>query len=52
MFVEPRPFAREFLRAVGEVFTVYIYTAGKKSYADAVLDIIDCEQVIQKRFYR
>jgi RNA polymerase II subunit A small phosphatase-like protein len=52
MFIEPRPFAREFLRAVGELFTVYIYTAGKKSYADAVLDIIDVEGVVQRRFYR
>jgi RNA polymerase II subunit A small phosphatase-like protein len=52
MFIEPRPFAREFLKAVAEIFTVYIYTAGKKSYADAVLDVIDVEQVIQKRFYR
>ena len=50
--MEPRPFAREFLRAVGEIFTVYIYTAGKKSYADGVLDIIDTERVIQRRFYR
>lgn len=52
MFIEPRPFAREFLRAVGEIFTVYIYTAGKKAYADQVLDIIDTEGVIQRRFYR
>ena len=52
MFIEPRPFAREFLRAVGEIFTVWIYTAGKKSYADSVLDIIDVDKAIQKRFYR
>lgn len=52
MYIEPRPFAREFLKAVSELFTVYIYTAGKKSYADAVLDIIDTDKVIQKRFYR
>lgn len=52
MYIEPRPFAREFLKAVSEIFTVYIYTAGKRSYADAVLDIIDTEKVIQKRFYR
>lgn len=52
MYIEPRPLAKEFLKAVGQIFTVYVYTAGKKSYADAVLDIIDTEKVIQKRFYR
>ncbi len=52
MFIEPRPFAKQFLKAVSEIFTVYIYTAGKKTYADTVLNIIDAEKTIQKRFYR
>ena len=46
MFIEPRPFAGKFLKSVSEIFTIYVYTAGKKSYADKVLDIIDVEKVI------
>ena len=52
MFVEPRPMVQEFLRAVSEVFTIYVYTAGKKNYADKVLKVIDSEGLIEKRFYR
>ena len=52
MYVEPRPLARQFLKKVSEIFTVYIYTAGERKYADAVLNIIDPENLIEKRFYR
>lgn len=52
MYVEPRPLARQFLSAVAEIFTVYVYTAGEKKYADTVLNIIDPDQLIEKRFYR
>lgn len=46
MFVEPRPLARQFLKSASQIFTIYIYTAGKKDYADAVLNIIDTDNVI------
>ena len=52
MFVEPRPMVQQFLQAVSEVFTIYVYTAGKKNYADRVLNIIDPKGLIEKRFYR
>ena len=52
MYVEPRPLAGQFLKTVAEIFTVYIYTAGEKKYADSVLNLIDPENLIQKRFYR
>lgn len=53
MYVEPRPYAKEFLKAVSQIFTVYIYTAGRKRYADKVLDHLDEEKtLIDKRFYR
>ena len=52
MYVEPRPLARQFLQTVSQIFTVYIYTAGEKKYADAVLNIIDPDNVIERRFYR
>jgi TFIIF-interacting CTD phosphatase-like protein len=34
------------LIAAGQIFTVYVYTAGKKKYADTVLDKIDSTGVI------
>lgn len=52
MYIETRPFASDFLVAAGEIFTVYVYTAGKKKYADTVLDKLDVTGVIEKRFYR
>jgi TFIIF-interacting CTD phosphatase-like protein len=41
MYVEPRPYAKQFLKSAAQIFTIYIYTAGKKPYADAVLNAID-----------
>ena len=38
MYVESRPLLQEFLTAVSNIFDVYVYTAGNKSYADAVLN--------------
>ena len=52
MFIEPRPFANDFLIAASEIFTIYVYTAGKKKYADIVLNALDTNNVIEKRFYR
>lgn len=52
MYVEPRPFANDFLLSCSEIFTIYVYTAGKKKYADQVLDQLDIHGVIEKRFYR
>jgi TFIIF-interacting CTD phosphatase-like protein len=37
---------------LSEVFTLYVYTAGKKKYADTVLNVIDPKNLIEKRFYR
>ena len=52
MYVEPRPLAKQFLQAVSQIFNIYVYTAGEKKYADAVLNIIDPDNLIQRRFYR
>lgn len=42
----------EFLAELSKLFTLYVYTAGTKSYADAVLDALPNGNLIQKRFYR
>ena len=34
------------------MFILYIYTAGKKQYADSIVDQIDPSRLIEKRFYR
>lgn len=46
MYIETRPFAKDFLVAAAEIFTIYVYTAGAKNYADTVLDSIDSDGVI------
>lgn len=52
MYIEERPHLREFLKAVSQIFDVYIYTAGNKKYANHVLDTIDKDKIIAKRFFR
>lgn len=51
IFVRPGVF--EFLKAVSEIFEIFIFTASKKEYADAVLDFLDPEKMLFKhRLYR
>lgn len=53
MYVEPRPLAKQFLQTASEIFTIHIYTAGRKNYADSVLRVLDPEnKFIERRFYR
>jgi TFIIF-interacting CTD phosphatase-like protein len=40
------------LTATSSIFNIYVYTAGRKNYADAVIDAIDPKGLIKKRFYR
>jgi len=48
-----RKWVPEFLKKMSEEFDIYIFTAGKKEYADIVIDIIDPEnKYIKNRFYR
>ena len=52
IFVQPRPHVAEFIAAAGSIFTLYVYTAGRKAYADAILDVLDPQRLVKKRFYR
>lgn len=48
-----RPGVLEFLQKVCEIFEIFIFTASKKEYADAVLDYLDPEKkIIKHRLYR
>jgi len=48
-----RPGAIDFLKKCAEIFEVFIFTASKKEYADACIDILDPEmKIIKHRLYR
>lgn len=51
-YVEFRPQIAQFLAAASQLFTIYVYTAGSSTYADAVLSILPNNELITKRFYR
>jgi TFIIF-interacting CTD phosphatase-like protein len=38
--------------AASKLFTIYVYTAGNKTYADAVINTLPNGTFITKRFYR
>lgn len=53
VFVKVRPFAREFLRRVGQLFEVCVFTASLSPYADRVVDYLDpAGQFVHHRLYR
>ncbi|KIY44371.1 NLI interacting factor, partial [Fistulina hepatica ATCC 64428] len=47
-----RPGVDEFLRAVGELFEVVVFTASLGKYADPVLDTLDMHNVVTHRLFR
>lgn len=51
-FVYKRPHLDEFLDTVSEFCDISIYTASIKEYADKVINYIDKNRVISKRYYR
>ncbi|KAF3514434.1 hypothetical protein F2Q69_00003823 [Brassica cretica] len=44
--VKLRPLLRDFLRGANKMFTMHVYTMGTRSYAEAILEVIDPD-----RFY-
>jgi Dullard-like phosphatase family protein len=51
--VNVRPFARDFLRTLSSIAEIMIFTAGVKSYADTILNLLDPGgQFITARYYR
>ncbi len=48
-----RPYLDTFLKEMNKNFTIMIFTAALKDYADMIIDHLDPEKkIIQKRFYR
>ena len=52
IFVLVRPDAEEFIKEVGKLFEVIIFTASISKYASPLLDILDKEKNIKYRLYR
>ena len=51
--VTVRPFAREFLRSVKEHYTLILFTASDKAYADKVLKLIDPnDEIFDLKLYK
>ena len=47
-----RPYVKEFLEDMAEIFEIIIFTAADKIYADWVLDRLDLKNTISHRLYR
>jgi len=52
VFVAKRPGVDEFLRKMGEVYEIVVFTASLSKYADPVLDLLDIHKVVDWRLFR
>ncbi|KAJ2955055.1 hypothetical protein NQZ79_g8884 [Umbelopsis isabellina] len=52
VYVLKRPGVDEFLRRMGELYEIVVFTASVAKYADPVLDILDIHKVINHRLCR
>ncbi|KAG2132777.1 HAD-like domain-containing protein [Suillus clintonianus] len=52
MYVQKRPGVDEFLRQMGQMYEVVVYTASLGSYADPVMDYLDINKTVSHRLFR
>ena len=52
LYIYERPYLREFLKQMAELFDIAVFTASMQVYCDAVLNQIDVDRVIKYRLYR
>jgi len=52
VFVAKRPGVDEFMKRMGEVYEVVVFTASLSKYADPVLDLLDIHKVVDWRLFR
>lgn len=51
-YIYKRPYLDLFMRILGQIYDVVIYTSSRKAYADPIINFIDPQGVVQRRFYR
>ncbi|KAJ7346545.1 HAD-like domain-containing protein [Mycena albidolilacea] len=52
VYVGKRPGVDNFLKQMGEIYEVVVFTAGLTKYADPVLDMLDIHHVVTHRLFR
>lgn len=52
VYVIKRPGVDEFMRLMGEIYEVVVFTASLSKYADPVLDILDIHNAVRHRLFR
>lgn len=52
VYVIKRPGVDEFLRRMGDLYEIVVFTASLSKYADPVLDMLDIHRVVRHRLFR
>jgi len=52
VYVKIRPFYDECMENLANYYEIVVFTAAEQDYADAILDILDTEKLINQRLYR
>eukprot|EP01104_Vermistella_antarctica_P005031 TRINITY_DN1543_c0_g2_i1.p2 TRINITY_DN1543_c0_g2~~TRINITY_DN1543_c0_g2_i1.p2 ORF type:complete len:258 (-),score=47.70 TRINITY_DN1543_c0_g2_i1:1254-2027(-) len=52
VYVLKRPGVDEFMKRMGELYEVVVFTASLSKYADPVLDLLDIHKVVEHRLFR
>ncbi|KAI8878772.1 NLI interacting factor, partial [Backusella circina FSU 941] len=52
VYVLKRPGVDEFMRKMGEIYEIVVFTASLAKYADPVLDMLDIHRVVKHRLFR
>ncbi|CAO3628066.1 unnamed protein product [Cunninghamella blakesleeana] len=52
VYVLKRPGVDEFMRRMGEIYEIVVFTASLSKYADPVLDMLDIHKVVKHRLFR
>ncbi|CAG8549963.1 16960_t:CDS:2 [Gigaspora rosea] len=52
VYVIKRPGVDQFLRKMGEIYEIVVFTASLSKYADPVLDMLDQHKVVKHRLFR